>query len=205
VEAALGRAAELGFLGRAALDDQIDHCLGFVAAIERERPGRPASALDLGAGGGVPGLVLASCWRGSRVVLVDSGERRSEFLQRTLAQSSGSQTAEVRRGRAEELARDPSLRERFDVVTARSFGSPAVTAECGSPFLVLGGLLVVSEPPGTSQEQRWPEAGVAALGLDPGVYAQVEGRFGYRLLRQVAPTPERYPRRTGVPAKRPLF
>jgi 16S rRNA (guanine527-N7)-methyltransferase len=205
VEAALGRAAGLGFLGRAAVDDQIDHSLGFVAAIEQERPGEPESALDLGTGGGLPGLVLASCWPGSRVVLVDAGVRRSEFLSKELAEIPGPQAAEVRRGRAEELAHERDLRGRFQVVTARLFGSPAVTAECGSPFLAPGGLLVVSEPPRGLREDRWPTAGLAAMGLEPVVCAEVEARFGYQILRQVTPTPQRYPRRTGVPAKRPLF
>ena len=69
---ALARSFDLGFLGAMPIADQIDHALGFVAVIE-ELPGRPpASVIDLGTGGGVPGLVLISCWQGARVVLMDA-------------------------------------------------------------------------------------------------------------------------------------
>ena len=104
------------------------------------------------------------------------------------------------------------------MVVARSFGRPAITAECSSPFLCVGGRLVVSEPPAVStaniaedkkphqpaNSSRWPASGVALLGLtDAGTRSSEEALF--RVLVQRAPCPERYPRRTGVPSKRPLF
>ena len=57
------------------------------------------------------------------------------------------------------------MRESFDVVVARSFGRPAMTAECAAPFLLRGGHLVVSEPPG-AVEGRWSAEGLAGLGLE---------------------------------------
>jgi 16S rRNA (guanine527-N7)-methyltransferase len=91
-------------------------------------------------------------------------------------------------------------------VTARGFGRPAITAECAAPFLRLGGLLVVSEPPPSSVAaagERWPADGLALCGLAPErVWATA---FHYRSLRQSSPCPDRLPRRVGVPAKRPLF
>ncbi len=208
VEATLRRAAALGLLGPMELGEQIDHGLGFVVALEQRGPGEPATVLDLGTGGGVPGLILGSCWRASRAVLVDASQRRTEFLIGELADGSGSGPFQVVRGRAEELAREPNLREQFEVVTSRSFGPPAVTAECGSPFLVPGGMMVVSEPPeevGTAGIERWPHEGLALLGLESLDRVRVDQRYGYQLLRKVGPTPDRYPRRTGIPTKRPLF
>ncbi|MGH9079322.1 MAG: RsmG family class I SAM-dependent methyltransferase [Acidimicrobiales bacterium] len=203
VAAALGRAVELGFLGPMDLLEQIDHALGFVFVVERERPEGPPAAIDLGTGGGVPGLVVGSCWPECRVTLLDAGRRRTDFLRDELM-GLWSGNIEVVRGRAEEVGRDPAFRQCFDVVTSRSFGPPAVAAECGSPFLVPGGTMVVSEPPGTAPA-RWPDTGLAHLGLVNGGSAHVGGRFGYQILRQAIATPDRYPRRTGVPAKRPLF
>jgi 16S rRNA (guanine527-N7)-methyltransferase len=90
-------------------------------------------------------------------------------------------------------------------VVARSFGSPAVTAECAAPFLEVGGILVVSEPPDRGASVRWPVEGLADLGLAPVASGGHRGRFGYQVVEKQVPTPDRFPRRTGIPAKRPLF
>ena len=156
VAEALARSAELGFLGGMAVDDQIDHALGFVSAFESVVKDGPRAVIDLGSGGGVPGLILLSCWPESHIVLLDGNERRTEFLVAESAARTTGGTVEVIRGRAEEAARLPRLRQQFDLVSSRSFGPPAVAAECGAPFLTVGGLMVVSEPPGRSGEERWP-------------------------------------------------
>ncbi len=205
VGAALDRAAELGFVGPVELTEQIEHALGFVLAVELDFPSGPATALDLGSGGGLPGLVLGVCWPGCRLTLVDASQRRTEFLRRETTRIGGLDHVEVVRGRAEDLARDSALRERFEVVTARSFGPPAVTAECGSPFALRGGLMVVSDPPSVEEAERWPEEGLAQLELVNGGAFRVDERFGYRILRKIGSTADRFPRRSGVPAKRPLF
>ena len=91
-------------------------------------------------------------------------------------------------------------------MVARGFGPPPVTAECGAPFLRVGGTLVVSEPPrrtSAGRSARWPTEGVMALGLRPA--GTWQRPFHYQALEQAEPCPDRYPRRVGVPAKRPLF
>jgi len=202
---ALHRSFELGFLGSMPIGDQIDHALGFVAILESDLGGAPGSVIDLGTGGGVPGLVLVSCWPDTRIVLMDASERRTDFLDEVLEGWSTPHRAEVVRGRAEELGRRDDLREAFSAVTSRSFGLPAATAECGSSFLALGGLMVVSEPPDTPSVDRWPPEGLAALGLASVEAVRPGRRFGYQVLRKTAPIDERYPRRVGVPVKRPAF
>ncbi len=201
----LRRAAALGFLGPMDPSRQVDHALGFVVACERQWKRGPAAALDLGTGGGMPGLILAACWPECRVVLIDAGQRRTEFLVEEVSDGRQPGTVEVVRGRAEILARDPQLREKFEVVTSRSFGPPGVTAECGSPFLIPGGLLVVSEPPDEGVTERWPDTGLSSLALANMGRVRIDERFGYQFLGKVGPTPDRYPRRTGIPTKRPLF
>lgn len=205
VVANLRRSAEQGFLGSMPIEEQIDHALGFAVTVERTLGGQPSRAADLGTGGGIPGLVLHSCWPECRLVLMDGNLRRTEFLADIVRRWNGPGTLEVVRGRAEELARDVRYRHRFDVVTARSFGPPAVTAECGGPLLDMGGIMVVSEPPGRSDPRRWPIEGLAEVGLTPGSRDRLDDRFGYQVLVKSAGTPERYPRRVGVPTKRPLF
>jgi 16S rRNA (guanine527-N7)-methyltransferase len=205
VVGALHRSAALGFLGSMPVDEQIDHALGFVAAAEDTLGGSPESVVDLGTGGGVPGLVLQSCWPTSKLVLMDGNERRTEFLAAELEAWSGGHKTAVVRGRAEELAREATYRGEFVLVTARSFGKPAVTAECGAPLLGVSGVMVVSEPPGEQVEGRWPGEGLSEVGMERLTRYRFEDRYGYQILIKSGETPERYPRRVGIPGKRPLF
>lgn len=104
--------------------------------------------------------------------------------------------------RAEVAGRDPARRAGADLVVARAFGPPAVVAECAAPLLRPGGALVVAEPPGGAPE-RWSVEGLALLGL-----AEVDRTsepVALVRLAQVAACPDRYPRRIGIPLKRPLF
>jgi len=205
VIATLRRSSELGYLGRMRVEDQVDHALGFVAAVEGALDRPPGSAVDLGTGGGVPGVVLHASWPRCHVVLMDGSQKRTEFLSREVEGWGGPGTAEVVRGRAEELGRDDRFRQRFDVVAARSFGPPAVTAECGAPLLRVGGLLVVSEPPGDQDIQRWPAEGLDLVGLAPLAHTRFDDRFSYQVLTKTNATSDRFPRRVGIPTKRPLF
>jgi 16S rRNA (guanine527-N7)-methyltransferase len=225
---ALERSRALGFLGPGDLGLQIDHALGFAGALAGVRgetgdaagDREPDSVLDLGAGGGLPGLVLSERWPGSSFVLLDASKRRTGFLVTMVDDLGLDRRVTVLRDRAEEAGRRSELRGAFEVVTARSFGPPPVTAECAAPFLRPGGLLVVSEPPpvagspaatgsiagpdgSLARSTRWPAEPLAKLGLeDVGGFGRA---FGFRVLRQVAPCPDRYPRRVGVPGKRPLY
>lgn len=157
--------------------------------------------LDLGSGGGVPGLVLAHTHPRLHLVLLDAAVRRSRFLAEAVAEL-GLERVEVVEARAESAARDPSWREAFDAVVARSFGPPAVTAECAVGFLFPGGLLIVSEPP-EDGGSRWPAEALEELGFGPMSFQEAEG-FGFAVMVKVR-ADDRWPRRVGIPAKRPRF
>ncbi|HEX3840087.1 MAG TPA: RsmG family class I SAM-dependent methyltransferase [Acidimicrobiales bacterium] len=201
----LERSAQLGFLGGMPIPEQIDHALGFSEAAEAQLGRAPHSALDLGTGGGIPGLVLAAVWPDVELTLFDANQRRTDFLSEEVEAWGVSARVKILRGRAEEAGRIPELRDAFELITARSFGSPAVTAECAAPLLEAGGILVVSEPPGASPAERWPVKGLAIVGLAPGAFYRHQERFGYQVLEKTAETPDKFPRRTGIPTKRPLF
>lgn len=157
------------------------------------------TVVDLGSGGGLPGLVLAVARPDLHLVLLDARAVRCRFLEAAV-QDLGLD-AEVVEGRAELAGRGPH-RGSAEAVVARSFGAPAATAECGAPLLRLGGRLVVSEPP-DPDPYRWPADGVARLGLAVG--PRVGEGPAVQVLTLTAACPAAYPRRDGLPAKRPLF
>lgn len=200
----LGRSCELGFLGSMPIDDQIDNALGFLCVAELVGDGTPSRFADLGTGGGVPGAILSCCWPEAKAYFFDSNERRTAFLQE---ESDGGALGDVHvvRGRLEEIAREDEYLGNFPLVTSRSFGTPSVTAECAAPLLTVGGSLVVSEPPDESAGRRWSKDGLAELGLEPTRLIRWDDRFTYQVITKIAETPTRYPRRVGIPAKRPLF
>ena len=202
VDAILERSRRLGFLGSGSVRVHVEHALGFTRGIVAP----PARLLDLGSGGGVPGLVLALHWTETVTVLLDASERRCAFLTEAVASLGCRDRVTVVRSRAEQAGRRDDLRGHFDAVVARGFGPPAVTAECGAPFLAVGGHLVVSEPPGsghTVDEGRWPQAGLALVGLRAD--RAWERPYHYRSFVQERACPPAYPRRDGVPGRRPLF
>jgi len=193
----LERARTLGFLGPGPVEGHIEHAGAFVAAIAE----RGGLVVDLGAGGGVPGLVVALARSDLQVQLVDSVAKRCRFLEDAVVALDLGERVRVIESRAEDLGRGQQ-RGTVDVVLARSFGPPAATAECAAPLLVVGGWLVVSEPP-SDRGARWRERPLAQLGLRPRHGTLTGPRL--QVLEQVAPCPDRFPRRVGVPAKRPLF
>jgi 16S rRNA (guanine527-N7)-methyltransferase len=183
----------MGLLGPRPVADQVHHSRTLATALGNF-DGR---FLDLGSGGGLPGLVLALAWPEACGVLCDSRRRCCAALEAATADLQLVGRVEVRCGRAESLARDSQLRERFDLVVARSFGPPAVTAECAVGFLSPTARLVVTEPP-TPDPARWPEDKLADLGLTPPQYGP-----GFVTLTRTGAPIDSWPRQR--PARSPLW
>ena len=201
VVAVLHRSRALGHLGPGPVEPHIDHALAFAGMLDSE----PEAVLDLGSGGGLPGLVLAAMvWPAASWCLLDGSTRRAEFLREAVTELGLDARVDVDDRRAELAGRDPALRGAFAAVLTRSFGPPGVTAECAAPFLRVDGSLVVSEPPhGDREGDRWPASGLAIVGMGP---ARMEpGPPGFAVVLQAEICPEKYPRRVGIPAKRPFF
>lgn len=188
----------LSAVGPGPVEEHLRHAEALAARVPV-----PGLALDLGSGAGIPGLALAGLWPDSVWTLVDAAERRVRLLTDAVHRLGWSDRVTTIHARAEDLGRHTGHREHYDLVMARSFGPPSVTAECASPFVTVGGVAVVTEPP-REDPARWPTDELMALGLQPEVAADnAEPRL--QRLRKVAPLDERYPRRAGVPARRPLF
>ena len=172
----LARAQAQGFLGPGDPAAHLAHAQGFAEAALSQLGGPPAAFADLGTGGGVPGS------RAGPVLARGPGDRSSSRPPAAVQSLAGVDSpARPRRpgrvveGRAERLGHDPALREHFDLVTARSFARPAVTAEVAVAFVRTGGLVVVSEPPEPAPE-RWPDAALDELGFGPMVAVEARGR-----------------------------
>lgn len=198
--AILEESRALGFLGPGPVEGHLPHSLAFAAAVEDP----PARAVDLGAGGGLPGLVLAALiWPDTHWVFVEAQQKRGVFLTEAVSDLGLEHRVDVLIERAEVVGRDEAHRGQYDLVVARSFGRPAVVAECAAPLLRVGGSLVVSEPPAGS-EGRWSAEGLTELGFGAVVPSVADGNHLVRC-PLASPTPDRYPRRVGQPTKRPLF
>jgi len=207
--AILAEARAAGFLGPGPIEPQLRHAHGFVTVARRLAADGPAAPhlIDLGSGGGLPGLVVATEWPEATIDLLEASGRRAAFLGRAVSRLGLAERVRVLHERAEVCGRQSGHRGAYDGALARSFGRPAVVAECAAPLLKVGGWLAVSEPPGedrpTGDDARWPAGPLGRLGLEP--LGPVHEEFAYEALRQTEPCPERFPRRNGVPAKKPLF
>jgi 16S rRNA (guanine527-N7)-methyltransferase len=197
---ALAEAKALGFLGPGPLETHVASGEAFAEALGHLPAG--SRAVDLGSGGGVPGLLLAERFPESSWVLLDSSRRRTSFLVRAAAELGWGSRVEVVRAAAEEAGRDPQFRGRFDVVTARSFGPTAITVECAAGLLVSGGRLLVSEPP-EPDPVRWPKDGLAAAGLR---WLELAGSSpAIAILESPAGPPEALPRTRRTMDRTPLW
>ncbi|PKB84273.1 MAG: 16S rRNA (guanine(527)-N(7))-methyltransferase RsmG [SAR202 cluster bacterium Io17-Chloro-G9] len=173
-----------------------------------ERLSTSSRVVDVGAGGGFPGLPLKLAFPGIHLVLMDSVGKKAAFLEH-LVSVLALDGVEVLTGRAENLAHRPELRESFDLALARGLARLPVLLEYSLPFCRLGGKLVAHKHGGLDQELKSAAQSLETLGgrLSPEVPVRVTGLTDNRVLvvvEKVAATPERYPRRAGVPAKRPL-
>ncbi len=164
-----------------------------------------ASILDLGAGAGFPGLVLAAALPEARVYLVESVGKKCAFMRRAASRAAIS-NAHVVHARAEGLG--GGLGD-VDVATARALGSLAVVAEYAAPLLALGGHAVVWKGRRDAAEEAEAAKAADELGLEPVETVTVTPHAAARhhhlhVYRKASPTPARFPRRPGVARKRPL-
>lgn len=181
--------------------------LDCIAPLRAGLPAGVARAIDVGSGAGFPGIPLAICLPGVRFVLLDSLGKRVEFL-RSVIDALGL-NAEALHLRAEDGARRPELREAFDLATARAVAPLNLLAEYLLPFVRVGGHMLAYKGPGLDAERAEAEFAFQTLG---GRFARAEavsipGRDWNHCLawiEKTAPTPDRYPRKSGKPEKSPL-
>ncbi len=164
---------------------------------------------DLGAGAGFPGIVLALALPQAQIDLVESVERKCDFMRDAVAQA-GITNARVIHARSEEhAAGGASGREAYDAVTARAVARLATLAELASPLLRDGGVLVAWKGKRDADEEAELERALPPTAMERVDVIGVGEGAGYEhrhlhVLRKAGPTPDRLPRRPGMAKKRPL-
>ena len=176
----------------------------------RETPtgGAALRLLDVGAGGGIPGIPLAIAFPHLAVTLLEATRKKVDFLQHAIA-SLALENVTALWGRAEDLAHVPLHREQYDVVAVRGVGSLATVAELALPFCKRNGMLVAFKSLPLDSELQAASHAIDLLGgRDPCVtpfnLPELPAPHCVVTLTKSARTPRQYPRRDGKPAKRPL-
>jgi 16S rRNA (guanine527-N7)-methyltransferase len=159
------------------------------------------SLVDVGSGGGLPGIPLALA-TGVRVVLIEPTAKKAAFLERALGKCG--LAGEVLAERAEVAARNAAYREQFACATARAVSGAPTVAELTVPFLRLGGRALLQRGRTDERERQALEDAAPMLGAALVEARWTEGERVIFVLEKLQPTSPRFPRRNGVPEKRPL-
>ena len=194
----LNISKDFGFLSPKELEEQIEHSLELYEML----PIYNGELLDIGAGGGLPSLVFMSRSNDFKYTLLDAMRKRTDFLE-SISLELGRKSFNVINGRAEEVALQDQYKMKFDMVVARGFGPPATTAECACNFLKIDGFLFVSGRP-EDEKSRWSTKGLKDLGME--LVDIKDGKYATGVvIRKIADHDSKYPRRDGVPRKKPLW
>jgi len=190
---------------------QVKHFLDSLTitiAMKPQTPSGSINVIDIGTGAGLPGLPLNILWPATRLVLLEATAKKARFLEHLVARL-GLDNVEVVVGRAEVVAHETRYRERFDLVLSRAVAHLPGLVELTLPFCTVGGIFIAQKKGDITREINQASQAIAVLG---GMIKEVktveldelsDGR-SLVVIDKVKATPDEYPRRPGIPTKRPL-
>ncbi len=167
-----------------------------------------ARVIDVGTGAGFPGLPLKIVCPGMRLVLLEATHKKTTFLDHIVRRLE-LREVQIIHGRAEELGQDPAHRERYDWTLARAVIEFPPLSEYLLPLTQVGGAALAQKGEGAAVEVQASERAIDMLGgrvrrlVPVELHGLAETRY-LVVMDKVAATPEKYPRRPGMPKKRPL-
>ncbi len=184
------------------------HFLDSISCFVSKRIRPSSKVVDLGAGAGLPGVPLKIACPPLYLTLIDSSKKKSNFL-KFLVKKLNLDNTQVICQRVEEFAKESSNRESYDIVVARAVSPLPVLLEYSLPLLKLGGALVAQKG---KEGERELEQGAKAASLLGGKIEKVQrvdvpflgGERHLVIVEKQSATPWNFPRRTGVPSKKPL-
>ena len=189
---------------------QVKHFLDSLTMVPliKEKSSGSFSIIDVGTGAGFPGIPLKIAMPEIKVTLLEATAKKVLFLEHIIKELK-LVDIEVITGRAEEAAQKPEYREKFDIVVARAVAELAVLAELTLPFCAVGGYLIAQKKGDIQVELEKSLNAIEMLGgrLSSIEKIRLEGLEDMRYLvviDKVKSTPEKYPRRPGMPEKRPI-
>jgi 16S rRNA (guanine527-N7)-methyltransferase len=160
--------------------------------------------MDIGSGAGIPGVAIGVACPAGNVVLVEASRKKAGFLEIVVRELS-LLNAEVLNGRVESVGRTHAHRERYDAVTAQAVAPIAVLVELALPMLRVGGIAVFPKGAAAAAEVAAAARALRLLGGEAHIHAAATRHTTpVVVVRKIAPTPPAYPRRPGVPSRRPL-
>lgn len=170
--------------------------------------GMPQNIIDIGAGAGFPGIPLVIAFPDWKLCSIDSIGKKLDFIRLLADKLDIADRVDALTKRAEELAKTPEKREKIDIAVARAVGKLNLLSEYCLPFVKEGGYFVAYKATLAKEELAEAEKAISMLGgqyvlTKPYILPGGEER-NLVLIKKIAPTPEKYPRNTGIPAKRPL-
>lgn len=190
--------AKFNLTGARSPEQLVPHILDSVTVLPHIR----APYIDIGSGAGLPGIPVA-LFTLADTVLLEATTKKAVFLREAI-EALHLGTARAVGGRAEDAGRDPVLREHFHSATVRAVASAPATLELAAPLLAVGGLAILQRGSAEPTEGAALGAAAAQLGFALESETALAGDRRLLLIRKVRPTPDRFPRRTGVATKRPL-
>lgn len=166
------------------------------------------SLLDIGTGAGFPGIPLKIVFPSLRVTLLDSLNKRVNFLQEVI-DGLNLKDIDALHGRAEDFAKPNMLREKFDLCVSRAVANLSVLSEYCMPYVKVGGCFISYKSDKISEEVRDAESAIKILGgkIEEQVSFTLPSSDIYRnliVIRKCGSTPKQYPRKAGMANKKPL-
>jgi 16S rRNA (guanine527-N7)-methyltransferase len=190
---------------------QVGHFLDSLTvtlAVETLSGGESFGVIDVGTGAGLPGVPLKILWPGIRLVLLEATAKKAKFLHHLTAKL-GLENVRIVVGRAETVAHNAQYREKFEMALSRAVSSLPTLVELTLPFCTVGGRFIAQKKGDIDKELNSASRAISVLGGSMRETKEISlSEFGDKrclvVIDKVKPTPPQYPRRPGMPAKRPL-